>query len=218
MSLKIVSISDTHEKHRQLIIPECDILIHSGDCTNRGSLLKLYDFCTWIAQQPARHKVLVYGNHELGFSSGSKRQEAVDTPKQFGINYLENSEIVIDGIKIYGSPITPFYFDWEWNVNRGSEIAKVWSQIPNDTNILITHGPPHGILDLVEEDFCETDQHQGCEELRKKVDQLSNLKLHVFGHLHGNNQLIELNNKIFINAAMVDDKHRIIREPVVIDL
>lgn len=218
MTLKIVSISDTHENHHQLIIPKCDILIHSGDCTNKGSLIKLYDFCNWFAQQPARYKILIYGNHELGFSEGSKRQEALDTPKQFGITYLENSEIIVEGIKIYGSPITPFYFAWEWNVHRGPEIAEKWKLIPEDTNILITHGPPYGILDLVEDDMSGRDRHQGCEELKKRIDQLKNLKLCIYGHLHGNAQFVELNGVKFVNAAIVDDRHRVIHEPVVIEL
>lgn len=216
--MKICVISDTHEKHEQIKIPKCDILIHCGDCTNKGSLISLYKFCTWFEQQPAKYKVLVYGNHELGFSHGSKREEAIKTPKQFGITYLENSNTIIDGLYMYGSPVTPFYYGWEWNVHRGKEIAYFWNKIPNDIDILITHGPPYGILDLTAKSS-NRDLHQGCEELIKKINTLDNLKLHAFGHLHQQqSQIIELNNTKFVNAAIVDDCHNVIHQPVIIDL
>lgn len=219
MALKIVAISDTHEKHEELIIPECDILIHSGDCTNKGSLMVLYEFCEWFEKQPAKHKILIFGNHELGFSHGPKRQEALNIVKQAGLIYLENSEITIENYKIYGSPITPFFYGWEWNVHRGPEIAKIWSKIPNDIDILITHGPPYEILDLIEDDFSGRDLHQGCQDLMNKINDLANLKFHVFGHLHfqGGNQII-LNNKTFINAAICDDRHRPIHLPQIIEI
>lgn len=228
--MKVVAISDTHEKQDEITIPECDILIHSGDITNKGSLTGLYKFCAWFKEQPAKHKIIIYGNHELGFSFGPKREEALNTPKQFGIIYLENSQVVIDGLKIYGSPITPFFYNWEWNVHRGKEIAKKWALVPDDTNVLITHGPPYGILDLIDTNhyttsesksslILERDSHQGCEELRKKVDQLTDLKLHVFGHLHyQGGQQLTLNNKIFVNAAICNDKHQAIRTPQVIEI
>lgn len=215
--MKIVLISDTHEKHDSITIPECDILIHSGDCTNKGSLMSLYKFCAWLGQQPAKHKILIYGNHELGFSYGPKREDAINTPKQYGIHYLENSEIIIDGLKVYGSPITPYFYDWEWNIHRGTAIAKYWDNIPDDTNILVTHGPPRGILDLV--DQIGGTIHEGCDDLLKRVNQLQQLKLHAFGHLHysGGNTEIK-NDKIFVNAAMCDDRHSINRDPIIVEI
>lgn len=216
---KIVIISDTHEKHENIEVPEGDILIHCGDSTNRGSLFQFNKFLAWMKKQAPKHKVLVFGNHELGFSKSPKQEEAIESCKQFGIQLLQDSGITIEGLKIFGQPWQPFFYDWEFNVPRGKEIAKKWELIPEDTQILITHGPPYGILDLVElSPFEERDAHQGCEELRKRVESLKNLKLHAFGHLHGNEQFVEMNGCKFVNAAMVNDRHQLGPKPVVVEL
>jgi len=221
---KICCISDTHQKHEQLTLPESDILIHSGDFTNKGNYFAIRDFLSWFVKQPAKYKIFISGNHEIGLERGPTKEAKQDLIKSYvsvneNLYYLENSGISIEGMNIYGSPFTPYFYDWEWNVPRGAEIAKKWEAIPDSTNILITHGPPHSILDLIDSFSNERDIHQGCEELLKKVDSLPALKLHVFGHLHlqGCNQFI-LNNKIFVNAAMCDDKHKIRSNPIVVDM
>lgn len=217
--MKLCIISDSHNKHEQIIIPKCDILIHCGDFSNKGSLLELYSFAAWMEKQSANYMISVAGNHDHCFQN-SNALEARETMKQFGITYLQDSGVEINGLHIFGQPWQPFFYDWSFNVHRGTEIAKKWSLIPDEVDVLITHGPPHGILDLVEDEYMsDRDRHQGCEELRKKVDQLTNLKLHVFGHLHhqGGN-IINLNNKIFANAAMCDDHHNLLRQALIIDI
>lgn len=220
--MKIVAISDTHEQHKQITIPECDILIHAGDITKKGSLVALYEFCAWMKDQPAKHKCLIYGNHELGFSYGPKREEALATPKQFGITYLENSSVEIDGIKFYGSPVQPWFHDWEWNVHRGPDIAKIWAAIPEDTQVLITHGPPFGVLDSLAEDnpFFPAEK-LGCEDLLERITNLPKLKAHIFGHIHsGHGTMKGPNNVTFVNASICDDvhHHKAVNKPIVIDI
>jgi Icc-related predicted phosphoesterase len=135
--------------------------------------------------------------------------------EQSGAIYLENSGINIEGLNIWGSPVTPYFMDWEWNLPRdGQELRKTWAMIPNDTDILITHGPPYGILDNV----VRIPEPQGCKLLKKRVMQLPNLKLSVFGHLHDGFGVKPVANTIFVNAAMCDDKYNVSREPVVIDI
>lgn len=217
--MKIVAISDTHEQHKNVTLPKGDILIHCGDSTNQGSLLKYKDFITWMGKQDFTHKICIFGNHELGFSKQYKKTEAVNLCKSNNVILLDNSGIELNGLKFWGSPATPKFFNWEFNYNRGKEIAEVWAKIPNDTNILITHGPPAGILDLVLNDFGDPNQHEGCSDLRNRIEELSELKVHLYGHLHlqGSN-IAKLNGKIFGNAAICDDKYKTVHKPLEIEI
>jgi Icc-related predicted phosphoesterase len=217
--MRLIIISDTHGAHEQLTLPEGDVLIHCGDMINQGSLLRFNHFAAWMRAQKFDHKLIIYGNHALGFSRDPKKSDAAETCRQFGLTLLEESDVVINGVKFWGSSATPYFYDWEFNYQRGEDIAKIWSKIPDDTNVLITHGPPYGVLDLVDDTYLQEDLHQGCEELKKKVDALPNLKVHVFGHLHKQGgEKLEQNEKIFTNAAMVNDNYKIVREPIVIDI
>lgn len=218
--MKIVAISDTHEKHEQIVLPVGDVLIHCGDSTNRGSIDKFKEFATWMSNQSFKHKVLIFGNHEIGFSKNPKRDDALNICKELGLILLQDSGAEIDGIKFFGQPWQPWYHNWEFNVPRGEEIAEKWKLIPNDVNVLITHGPPKNILDLVDNTWGDYHKgHEGCEDLLNRIENLSDLKLHAFGHLHfqgGNQTTIE--NKIFANAAICDDYHNPIHAPLEIEI
>lgn len=223
--MKIVIISDTHEQEKHIEIPEGDLLIHCGDFTKKGSYYAIRDFAKWFAEQPHKFKVLIAGNHEMGLEFGAMRETKLDlildyTKKDSNFHYLENSSVEIEGLKIYGSPITPYFFGWAWNVGRGGEIAERWSQIPDDTNILITHGPPWGILDSVPSDrLIELEERVGCEDLLKRVKQLQNLKLHAFGHIHTGHGIMIQDNVTFVNAAICGDRGHVVEyDPIVIEL
>jgi Icc-related predicted phosphoesterase len=216
--MKIVVISDTHEQEEKVNLPDGDVLLHAGDITYRGNLDKLTKFAAWAAEQKFTHKIIIAGNHDRSFED-VRADQATSILRDHGLIYLQDSGIEIDSIKFWGAPWQPWFYDWAFNVPRGAEIAKKWALIPEDTNVLITHGPPHGILDLVENDWGEY-EHKGCEELRKKVDTLQkNLKLHVFGHLHlkGCNQTF-INDTIFVNGAMCDEDYKIRRTPIVVEI
>jgi Icc-related predicted phosphoesterase len=210
--MKIIVVSDTHGKHKNLDSSklECDTFIHAGDITTQGELSTLLDFSFWLKDIPANNKIVIFGNHEIGFQNGPKRQKAIEMIKETGAYYLENNSIIIDGIKFYGSPATPYFFGWEWNYQRGEEIGKQWSQIPDDVNVLITHGPPYGILDLVEDTASNAgrDLHQGCADLRKRISSLTQLKAHVFGHLHLNGgQMVKIADTVFANGAICTERY-----------
>ena len=96
---------------------------------------------------------------------------------------MENSAIEIEGIKFYGSPVSPWFYNWAFNVHRGAEIKKYWEQIPSDTNFLITHGPAHNILDTVN-NFYNNSQNVGCADLKNQLFKLKDLKIFQFGHIH----------------------------------
>jgi predicted MPP superfamily phosphohydrolase len=222
--MKIVAISDTHQLHRDVIVPEGDVLIHCGDFTNQGTQGALADFLDWFISHPHQHKVFISGNHELGLDVGPTRPKKLKIINEFieehpALVYLENSSVMIEGLKFYGSPMTPRFMDWAWNINRGKDIAAYWKLIPDDTNVLITHGPPHGTLDLVDNLYGGRDPHQGCEELAVKVKTLSELKLHVFGHLHkqgGEHTLV--GKTVFGNAATCNDAYKPVNPAIVVEL
>lgn len=134
--MKIVAISDTHGQHHKLQLPEGDVLIHAGDISNRGELHEIKDFLLWFDKQPFKTKIFIAGNHDFYFERHS--EEEINNIIPDGITYLKDSGIEIEGIKIWGSPITPFFFNWAFNRNRGYEIARYWDLIPSDTDIHYT--------------------------------------------------------------------------------
>lgn len=214
--MKIVCISDTHNCNEQIAVPDGDILIHSGDATIRGTIPEIEEFSRWFSSMPHKYKVFVAGNHDWLFETNNRHaRNLLDD----SIIYLQDSSINIEGFKIYGSPWQPRFFDWAFNLMRGPELAEKWKLIPEDTNILITHGPPNGILDEVPRQYFI--EKTGCEELRKKIDSiapLGNLKLHTFGHIHcGYGQHEEMGIR-FINASSCDEKYEPSQPPIAIEL
>lgn len=124
------------------------------------------------------------------------------------VNFIEHGEIVLDGVKFFGSAITPFFCNWAWNRYRGSDIKKYWDQIPDDTQILITHGPPEGILDIVyASDMVTVRDRVGCHDLMNRINELKELKMHCFGHIHGSSGEQLFNDVKFINASICDEMY-----------
>ena len=124
-------------------MPEGDVLIHSGDMTRIGHSNEIKDFNRWMGEQDYAHKLCIAGNHDMLFEDHPSVARSLIT----NCTYLQDSSVTIDGVKFYGAPWQPEFFSWAFNVPRGPEIAAKWYQIPDDTNVLITHGPPYGILD-----------------------------------------------------------------------
>lgn len=221
--MKLVVISDTHEKHNSINLPEGDVLVHCGDWTNQGTFGSMTKFLDWFVAQPHQHKVFIPGNHELSLDSANKDQalKLVNSYAKNNVHFLLNSSVVIEGLKFYGSPSTPYFFNWAFNFQRGKDIAIEWAKIPDDVNVLITHGPPYGVLDLVENNISNIgrDLHQGCKDLLERIFELKNLKAHVFGHLHtdGGKQ-IEVAGVAFANAAICTERYQPDNKPVVIEL
>jgi len=216
---KIVHISDTHTYHRQVVLPEGDILIHSGDITKMGTLSEIEDFVEWMSEQKFSHKICISGNHDWCFTN-ALRKKSLKLFKNKDIVYLQDSSIIIDNIKFWGSPWTPEYFNWAWNLSRGKALAAKWAQIPDDVNVLITHGPPYGVLDLVENNLSNIgrDLHQGCQDLFNRVMDLKQLKAHCFGHLHYGYGKIKINNITFSNAASCNERYIPDNPPITFDL
>jgi len=213
---RIVCISDTHNCNEEIVVPDGDLLIHSGDATTIGSVEQFRAFNRWFAGLPHKHKIFVAGNHDWLFERDNGPARRLLDPS---IAYLQDSAIEIDGLKFYGSPWQPRFFDWAFNLNRGYELAEKWAMIPADVDVLITHGPPNGILDLVPRKGW--DENTGCEELRKRVGQIAafgRLKLHVFGHIHCGYGVHEEFGVKFVNASTCDEQYNPTQPPIVIDL
>lgn len=209
--MKIVHISDSHGKHNDIVVPECDLLLHTGDIGGRTTQQEVSDFLKWFEIQPASKKVFIGGNHDIvldknyynTLKDSGKHTEAdlhrqhwyntmveIDSYREKNVIYLNNTDYVYDGLKIYGSPYSPsFHRDyWVFNADRGNEIKNIWGRIPSDVDILLTHTPPYGILDNLGE--CADpgeDPHAGCGDLLQVIQKrLKQLKLHCFGHIHQN--------------------------------
>lgn len=220
--MKIVCISDTHCQLQDISLPEGDILVHSGDLTYQGSIKEtskqLFELSTYRAKY--KHIILVEGNHDW---LGQRSPHIMDQLcADNGITLLRDSETVIDGIKFYGSPWQPEFCNWAFNLDRGPDLKEKWDLIPEDTNVLITHSPPMGILDYVERfngKKCEYElEHVGCEELYSRVSTLSNLKLHVFGHLHLAYGQIRIENTLFVNAAVCTEQYKPTNKPIIVEI
>ena len=213
--MKFVCISDTHNQHKLLTIPDADMIIHSGDSTSTGTITEITEFCEWYGKLPHKYKILIAGNHDWGFQKKYKKCKQICEDN--GIIYLQDSSIVIEGIKIHGSPQTPEYFGWAfncWRTKREEElnyeyhggykwIGRYWKLIPDDTDILITHGPPNGILDGLERTY----ENVGCVELMKKVLEIKP-KYHIFGHIHGQSGEVQLFGTHFINASSLGEDYK----------
>lgn len=209
-SLKFVVIADTHSRHRSLRLPGGDVLIHAGDLTYRGEKLEVQDFISWFSKQPFQYKIFIAGNHDFLFETAKPKELDLLVPDD--IFYLNDSGITIEGINIWGSPITPRFFNWAFNRNRGEAIAKHWSLIPRNTNLLITHGPPFGFLDQL-----ANEQHVGCKDLLVTIKEIKP-SVHVFGHIHESYGTTKNMGIKFINASLVNESYQLINKPIVFEL
>jgi Icc-related predicted phosphoesterase len=216
--MKIVFISDTHTLHGRMIneIPEGDVLVHCGDVSSRGLGSEIQDFLVWFSSLPHKNKIFIAGNHDFGFQyRDNVLQKSLEILKDKNVHYLEDSGIEIEGIKFWGSPWTPPFYNWAFMLKEDL-IKEKWDLIPDDTNVLITHGPPEGILDLVYYDV----KNVGCPELRKRVSELKDLKIHSFGHIHEEygSKILEENGPIFINASTCNLRYNPWNKPILIEV
>ena len=226
--MKIVCISDTHSLHHRIPneLPEGDVLIHAGDCTNVGKESDVRGFIEWFKNiEGFKYKIFIAGNHDFAFEQEPAWLNSYIDPNillESNVMYLEDSEVEIISeefsrpIKVYGSPWQPEFYNWAFNLPRNGDVLKDrWNHIPNNTDILITHGPPHGIRDFVV-DRSGTLQ-VGCELLRERVDVINPL-LHIFGHIHGAYGAAYINNTTFVNASICTERYDPINKPLVFDL
>lgn len=206
--MRIVCLSDTHGLHERLAVPEGDLLIHAGDFTNFGRVAEIERFDRWLGTLPHPHKVVVAGNHDFLFERKPARARALITSAR----YLEDEACEVDGLRLWGSPWQPWFHDWAFNLARGPELASKWALVPDDVDVLVTHGPPAAILDRTHHG-----QEVGCADLRTALERVRP-RLHVFGHIHESSGRVELDGTTFVNASLCDLAYRVRNEPVVVEL
>lgn len=195
--MKIVCIADTHSRHRDVEIPDGDVLIHAGDISLHGEIETFMDFNEWLGELPHSFKIFTVGNHDR------IRSTLVQKIVSNGI-FLNDTALSFGGIKFYGSPQTPSVWDEKEEYcyirHDWEEATRIWDKIPIDTDVLITHGPARGILDYVDKKHAEV----GCTILLEKVLEVRP-KIHIFGHIHESAGVINQRHGIkFINCSIMD--------------
>jgi len=216
--MKIVVISDTHNRHRQLIIPEGDVLIHAGDISNWGVSKHIIDFNAWLATLPHQYKLVISGNHDTCLQ-GKRTPSSITWARKLlsNANYLQDEEITIDGIKFYGTPWTPWYGDWAFTLKKESDRSLKWNKIPKNTDVLITHGPPYSFRDNCSPPENSKERHVGCNALRKTIERIKP-RLNVFGHVHIGYGISHNKHTKFINASVCSHEFDTVKKPFIIEI
>ena len=197
--MRILHSSDTHGCHRRLHdLPQADIVIHSGDFTMNGSEQEALDFLNWFCDLPYPQKIFICGNHDECLYGATI--DGLDG----NVHYLCNSGIEIEGLKFYGVPM----FMGDCISDRQ---IKHYANIPDDTDILITHTPPFGILDF------DDNINYGSEELLSRISVVQP-RLHLFGHIHSQHGTTVLNGTTFSNGAIMNANYSNFRMPNLIEL
>jgi Icc-related predicted phosphoesterase len=207
--MKIVALSDTHRQEWKIQIPECDILIHAGDCDiyNLEHLIKLN---IWFNLQPAKHKIFVAGNHDLYLDNCNTEFIQEMLPSCI---YLQNNSIEIEGLKIWGSPYSPIFMNWAF-MKSDKELKRFYDKIPQDTDIIISHTMPYGILDQV----LPRMENVGSVSLRDRV-KIIMPKIFIGGHLHaqGGQNYTDFTTDYY-NVSVLDDNYQIANPVTIIDI
>jgi Icc-related predicted phosphoesterase len=218
--MRITFISDTHTKHYQITkdLPGGDLLIHAGDLMNSGYYWEeVYPFLDWFNNLGNYdHKVFIAGNHDRLFEDEPEKINGLLTGYK-NIEYLRDKWLAVGDdermVKIYGSPWQPEFYNWAFNLPRnGVALEEKWFNIPNSTEILVTHGPPWGHCDVTP----YGNLNVGCELLRVRVDELKP-KIHVFGHVHSGYGYKFHEGTHFINASVLSERYQYTNKPITVD-
>lgn len=222
--MRITVTSDLHGARPK--VNSGDILIVAGDLTAFGSVNETQEFEAWLSWQDFNYKICIAGNHDrcleqdqsLVFPLTYKNKELIslnhssyeDSTKTI---YLQDTKLIVKGgVTIYGSPWTPTFMNWYFMKDRGESIRKMWDNIPYGLDVLVTHGPPYGILDRNSQGI-----HCGCEELLKAVKE-KKPKYHVFGHIHEGYGEVIVDGTTFINASHMTGMYNPKNKPVTFEV
>jgi predicted phosphodiesterase len=214
--MNITCISDTHSKHEHIpskYLTGGDCIIHAGDVSGRGTKQEIEVFLAWYNELPYKYKILIAGNHDFFFEQAPEYEIEAMLAKYPNIIYLNDSGVEIEGFKIWGSPVQPWFYSWAFN-RKGTEICAHWDMIPLDTNILITHGPAKGYLDLT-----KRGTSTGCPYLLEKITEMTNLALFVHGHIHEAYGRVDFpDGGVFMNASVLNLDYVMSNLPLEIEL
>ncbi len=199
--MKIVIFSDTHGY--PIDLPDGDLLLFCGDACIAGTLEEISKFNSYLGTQSHKHKVMIAGNHDIMFEKSHLVRQLITSAI-----YLQDETVNIEGINIYGSPWQPSFMDWAFGLDTEEELKAKWDLIPNNTDILMTHCPPRGILDRAFDG-----KHHGCLQLKKAFKP----KLHAFGHIHESYGQLKLDGTTYVNASICNLTYFPMNRPIVIE-
>jgi Icc-related predicted phosphoesterase len=213
-SMRLAFLSDTHNQESfDVPCDGIDVLVHCGDLTMAGTVDQIDAVAMWLARLPVRHKIIIAGNHDWLFQINRKEAERHLRPA--GAIYLQDSSVMIDGVKFYGSPWQPWFFDWAFNFPKGKKgrdrAQKTWAKIPHDTDILLTHGPAYGLLDRN-----PGQEHCGDRDLLERLEVVKPT-IHAYGHIHHSAGTMVRDETLFVNACICDESYSPIQPARVVD-
>ena len=213
-TLTLVCVSDTHGDHEAVTLPGGDVLVHAGDITAHGTESDLLRFLEWFGTRDFSHRLFVAGNHDGFLERDAGR--AARLAREAGVTWLNDSGVTLEGVAFWGSPITPRFLDWAFMRDPGADIERHWAMIPEDTDVLVTHGPPFGVLDEIEREGGKTER-TGCPSLLARIDAVRPA-LHLFGHIHEGRGRITRGDVTHLNVSTMNRHYRIAHPPVVVEI
>ena len=239
-AVRFVIISDTHSYESKKMafttaleqVPAGDVLLHCGDFTNIGEVSEVEAFANWFAKLPHKRKIVIAGNHDLSFEASTLPRTGVryghkgtaDPDKTCAkaralldaipnCVYLEDSGTTVEGIKVWGSPWQPEFCEWAFNLPRGEPCRAKWRLIPDETDVLLTHGPPLGHGDL-----CSSGHRAGCVDLLDEIQSRVKPAVHAFGHIHEGAGVTTDGATLYVNASTCNLRYRPVNSAIVLDV
>lgn len=231
-AVEITAISDTHSSHKRCKLPGGDILIHAGDATFLGQPKEVTPFMEWMSVQPYKYKVFIAGNHDIGWEPigegincmftgkfdfrGMKLKKGLEEKyrkmaKRLGLIYLHDEEVTLDGIRIYGTPYQPEFQGWAFNLPKdGIKAKEIYRKIPEGIDVLVTHGPPWGIMDATLDPY---ENRCGCPVLLRRVLEVKP-QYHIFGHIHEGYGEEHFEGITFLNVSTCQRDYKTFNGPV----
>ena len=213
----ITVISDSHGKHNEITqdLPGGDLLLHAGDISSMGYQHEVQQFCKWFNNvENYDHKIFIAGNHDWGFQNNvEKIMEIVNSYKT--VTYIQDETVSVGDdkkmVNVYGSPWQPEFYNWAFNLPKnGVELAAKWDAIPDNTDILITHGPAFGVLDTVAGKMWD---NLGCQLLTDKIKTIKP-KIHLCGHIHSGYGYFFDGDTHFLNASVLNEAYQYTNKPL----
>lgn len=220
--MKVIALSDTHGRHLGLNVPEGDVVVHCGDLCSHGNMADANSFINWFGTLPHRYKIFIAGNHDWIFEKEPWAVKMMMGSAPKGMYYLEDSSVEIEGLKFHGSPIQPTFFNWAFNRDRGEAIKRHWDMIPEDTDVLITHGPPYGIVDEAYKVAKNELEHTGCKDLLDAIKRVKP-KIWMGGHIHysygiGSVAHGDGSKTMCYNCSILNEQYTVANKPWIINI
>ena len=211
--MRIAATSDLHGHLPP--VPACDVLVIAGDITpisDHSAAFQAHwldtDFRRWLDAAPATHVVGIAGNHDFVFERSPR-----SVPDDLPWTYLQDGAATVAGLAFWGSPWTPWFYDWAFNAPRGDAEERFLAQrcagAPEGTDVLVVHGPPDGYGDLTAGGV-RTGSHAFLDAVDRVAPALA-----LFGHIHEGRGTWTRGRTTLANLSAVDLDYALVAEPVI---